>query len=320
MRLLAGTRHGLYELEERLPRRLVGGDVTAVAVDGPWAWLIVDGTSVLRADLTGVLGGHGDADEVGADSVAGSERRLHCLLVTPDGLLVGTAEAGLERLRDATLEPVTAFDHVDGRERWSTPWGAPPDTRWMAAGPDGALYVNVHVGGIVRSDDGGATWRPTIEVAADVHQVTVADGLVLAAAARGLAVSADRGETWSWRTEGLHARYARAVTVAGDRVLVSVSEGPGGADAAIYQGRLGTEGPLHRCRTGLPPAFGDNIDTGCLVAAGAQVAVADAGSVFVSADAGDSWEALETDLPAIRCLAVLEPPPSADSGQQAEPS
>ena len=58
------------------------------------------------------------------------------------------------RLAGGALEPVDAFDHASGRETWHTPWGGPPDTRSMANWED-ELYVNVHVGGILRSDDEG---------------------------------------------------------------------------------------------------------------------------------------------------------------------
>ena len=52
-----------------------------------------------------------------------------------------------------------------------------------------ALLANVHVGGIPRSGNGGASWAPTIDPDADVHQVRAAPtdrSLVLAAAAVGL--------------------------------------------------------------------------------------------------------------------------------------
>jgi photosystem II stability/assembly factor-like uncharacterized protein len=94
--------------------------------------------------------------------------------------------------------------------------------------------VNVHVGGILHTGDNGATWSPTIGIDADVHQVATADGLVLAAGARGrLLTSTDKGATWSLRTDGLDAGYSRAVVVCGDQVLLSTSEGPrGGARAS----------------------------------------------------------------------------------------
>jgi hypothetical protein len=49
---------------------------------------------------------------------------------------------------------------------------------------DDDLYANVHVGGILRTADGGETWTPTIDIDADVHHVTTAEGIVLAAGCR----------------------------------------------------------------------------------------------------------------------------------------
>jgi hypothetical protein len=220
-------------------------------------------------------------------------------------VLVGTAEAGLERLDGDHLTPLEGFGKVPGRDGWYTPWGAPPDTRSLAVGEDGTIYANVHVGGIPRSRDRGATWEPTIDVDDDVHQVLVEAGLVLAATAFGLAVSDDHGATWHWRTEGLHATYARAVAVTGDSVLVSVSQGPGGGEAAVYRGPLGRDGSLARCQAGLPEWFSGNVNTRCLVAGGGSVAAADQGAVYHAADGGASWRVLADGLPPVRCLLLL---------------
>ena len=121
----------------------------------------------------------------------------------------------------------------------------------------------MHVGGILRSDDGGATWTPTIDIDSDVHHVTTAEGMVLAACAGGLASSSDRGVTWTVRTDGLEAPYSRAVAVCGDVVLVSASKGPRGGRAGVYRGDL-VGGAFERCTSGLPDLFDDNIDTYCL--------------------------------------------------------
>ena len=120
--------------------------------------------------------------------------------------------------------------------------------------------MNVHVGGILHTDDYGRTWNPTIDIDADVHQVATAEGVVLAACAGGLATSVDRGSTWTMRNEGLEATYSRAVVVCGDTVLVSASNGPRGGQAAVYRGDLAS-GPFERCTAGLPGWFDDNIDT-----------------------------------------------------------
>src|SRR5207249_757493 len=181
-----------------------------------------------------------------------------CLAPHPSGLLIGTSEAHLLRLRQGRLERIERFDEVDGRDEWYTPWGGPPDVRSMSVDDDGTIYVNVHVGGVVRSIDHGETWQPTMDIDMDVHQVLVhpdGRGWMFAASARGLGISEDRGASWTFLTDGLHATYCRAVAVAGDHVLVSASSGPRGREAAVFRRRLDGSGPFEKCTDGLPAWF-----------------------------------------------------------------
>jgi len=252
-----------------------------------------------------VRGGHEVA--VGTDGDARelrSDLRVHCALaLARTGALVGTSEAHLYLARAiGGLEPVEDFDRAEGRERWHTPWGGPPDVRSLSTGVDGAIYANVHVGGILRSDDGGETWTPTaISIEEDVHQVLAHPeraGLVLAATAYGLARSEDGGASWKTIHEGLERRYCRAVAAAEDTVLLSASSGPGGAEAALY--RLASD-RFERCD--LPDPFGSNLDTHRLVADGETAAAAlPGGDVYLSEDAGSTWERIAESLPAVSCL------------------
>jgi hypothetical protein len=271
-----------------------GRDVTAVAPEGSAVWSILDGRELWRT-----------ADEGGwthAGTLDGL--RGNCVADTRAGVVVGTSEAHLDRVEDGGLERVRSFDAVRGRDEWYTPWGGPPDARSISEDDD-TVYVNVHVGGIVRTKDEGATWEPTIDIHADVHRVWAIAGRVLAACARGLAVSEDRGDSWSLRTDGLDATYCRGVAVCGDAVLVSASNGPGGGHGAVYRGRL-DGGALERCREGLPDWFDDNIDSYCLDAVPDLAAFATAdGRVFASRDQGGSWAEVASDLPSIGCLLVM---------------
>jgi hypothetical protein len=280
-RILVGTRDGLSSFDERGgagDAQLQGRSVTAVVRDGTELWAIVDRGEVWHAP-------DGEWHHVATlDGLAAT-----CIAMT-DAVHVGSSGARLFRLDGGTLAPVEAFDDVHGREAWHTPWGGPPDTRSISEwGSD--VYVNVHVGGIVHTGDRGATWTPTIDIDADVHQVATAERLVLAACDGGLATSADRGGTWSMRTDGLEARYARAVAVCAGQVLVSTSDGPRGGRAGVYRADL-RDGAFERCRFGLPEWFDDNIDTGCLDAMNdgsfAAFGTAD-GRVYGSDDAGASW-------------------------------
>jgi hypothetical protein len=224
MTLLTGTDDGLFRIDAA-PERIAEGPIAALCADGSTVWAVVDDTQLWQGEARG-----------GFRLVTAAPMELRSLVASGGELFIGTAGARLLRLDDDHFDEVDGFREVPGREDWHTPWGGPPDTRSLAAAADGTLYANVHVGGIPRSTDAGETWQPTIDVDADVHQVFAVADLVLAATAGGLAVSGDRGSTWQWRDEGLHAEYARAVAVADDTVLVSTSQGPFGGRAAIYRG------------------------------------------------------------------------------------
>lgn len=311
--ILVGTEGGLHVIDDPAPAPDGAGRALAEALQkrsvGALArghhgelWALVDGREVWRAG----------ADGEPARVAASRDVRLRCLLAWNDGLVVGAAGAHLYRLHEGALRRVEAFESVEGRETWGTPWGGPPDVRSLAANDHGTLYVNVHVGGIARTDDGGETFHPTIPVEVDVHQVVVPPAssarVIAATGARGLAESADYGGTWEYFTEGMHARYCRAAAVAGGTALVSCSLGPGGKQSALYRRPLGAPRavPLERCRDGLPEWFDDNIDTGCLDAAGATVAFGTArGEVFASDDAGRSFRLVKRGLARVRAVLLL---------------
>ncbi len=297
--VLVATKAGLHSFDAGAapgPVHHAGRAVTTVAHGRKELWAVVEGSEVWRTDNVDRWTHLGNV----------GEHQATCIAVTDDDVLVGSSGAHLYRVAGRGLETVVPFDHAEGRATWYTPWGGPPDTRSISEW-DEAVYVNVHVGGILRTEDRGQSWRPTIDIDADVHQVTTAEGLVLAACAGGLATSADRGDTWTMRTEGLEAQYSPAVTVSGDTVLVSSSRGPRGGRAAVYRGDL-AGGPLERCRIGLPDSFDDNIDSHCLDAHpdGAFVAFGTSeGRVFASDDTGLSWVEFAAEMPPITCLLVL---------------
>lgn len=283
--MIVGTARGLYRLGAQQAE--LAHPIAAIAADGDGWWALTEDGRLFRsgrqvATLSGVRG--------------------RCVLPVDGGAMVGTSEARVFHVDDGTLGADKAFDEAPGRETWYTPWGGPPDTRSLASDPSGSVYANVHVGGILRRTDSGA-WEPTIDVDADVHQVTTGAGLVLAATAYGLATSADGGTTWETEKEGLHAPYCRAVAVAGETVVVTASTGPFTDRAAVYRGPV-SGGALERCRSGLPEWFPANIDTHCLAASGSRVVLGtDHGDVWKSPDEGRTWDRVAEDLPAVRAVA-----------------
>jgi photosystem II stability/assembly factor-like uncharacterized protein len=300
-RILVATDDGLHLVhgEGTTPADdLAGRRVLALAMDGERAWAIVDRRELWRS-ADGLRWSR-------AATVPG--RNATCLAATRAGLWVGTARAHLLRLEHDRLVPVPSFDDAEGRDAWYTPWGAPADVRSISAGADGTIYVNVHVGGVLRSTDGGAGWRPTLDIEQDVHQVLASasrPGLVLVAAAAGFGMSRDGGDTWQWDNTGLHAHYCRAVALGEGAVLVSASTGHQGRRAAVYRRPFAEPEPFERCRAGLPEWFGDNVDTACLAALGSTVVIgSEGGCVFLSSDGGQRWQEVAKGLAPVRAVAL----------------
>ena len=294
--VLVGTADGLHQLGDQTQVSLASRVVNSLAMGESGWWAVVDRTDVWQSSS--------GADWEQVASVEGLH--ANCVLPTPEALYVGTSEARLLVLQGEQFAPVELFDRVEGRDEWSTPWGGLPDIRSMAADPSGTVYANVRVGGVVRSANAGRSWQPTIDIRSDVHQVIFdpGSGQVLAASARGLASSADGGETWSFDSDGLHGGYLRAVAVANGTVLVTASTGPFTQRAAVYRRAVDSGEPFVRCQEGLPEWFPENVDTFCLAAKGASVVFGTSdGSVFVSSDEGLSWSTLAEGLPSVRCVA-----------------
>lgn len=286
-RLRVGTVEGLVEPPDGVmisgPTRVFGD--AALGADGRVLWHGADGWTELA-----------------------SAPDLLCAVDAPGGLLIGTESAHLVRVRPDGLERVDGFETVAGRDEWYTPWGGAPETRSLARTDDNVLLASVHVGGIARSDDGGRSWHPTIDIEADVHQVRAAPGrseLVLAAAAVGCCRSDDGGLTWRVMADGLHASYCRAVAITDDAVIVSASEGPRGRQSALYRRPLASTGAFER----ITDWVDGNVDTYALDALGDEVVYGTrAGEVHRSADGGATWEQLAGDFAPVTSVSLTPDP------------
>jgi acyl-coenzyme A thioesterase PaaI-like protein len=302
MAMLIGTADGVHALDGDGSTVLAGHRIDGLARgDGSW-WVLSDGETVWNIPDGGT-----------PSRVAGiDDTTINCLLSRRDDVLLGATAAQLFHIpaaaepgADPTLDE--SFEQAPGRSDWYTPWGGPPDVRSLAEDADGSVYLNVHVGGILRYREDDPIWRDTMDINADVHEVIAhpeAPNTALAATARGLAISRDGAANWGFHTDGLHARYCRAVAVSGDRVYVSASRSNRGEIAAVYRTDL-TGSHLERCESGLPEWFSTNINTGCLQAAGDLVLIGDAdGTVYRSNDAGKQWVVAAEGLPSVRCVGL----------------
>lgn len=297
--VLAGTSKGLWVIDSDQRIELSGSDITAIAPSADGLWAIANCNSVWHRNWNGEW----------RKAALSENESANCLLPIDDTVLVGTSEAHLMRVVEGNLQIIDSFEQAEGRNEWYTPWGGLPDVRSLALGASGELYVNIHVGGILRSQDQGKSWQPTLDIHADVHEVrTVAErsGLVLAATAQGLAMSQDGGDSWSFDLLNLHATYARAVAVCGNTILMSASMGPHGSKAALYRRALDQTGTFEKCEHGLPEWFSDNINTGCIATSGNLAAFGTRdGQIFLSNDAGLTWQRLASERALIHCLSLI---------------
>jgi len=261
----------------------------------PEVYVVLDAQRLARVD------GFGLAPVVALDG-----RRAQSAAGTPAArvVLVGLEGGHLAVVDPASndVEAVTAFDDVPGRDDWENPAGPFPDLRSIAVTSTGTWLVNVHVGGVWRSTDRGASWANVVPPEDDVHEVVAGEaGRVVAAAAVGFGWSLDDGVSWEWTTDGLHASYCRAVAVDGDIAFVTASTGPSTADGRLYRGPLGSG--FAQCREGLPESFPFNLDTGCLSAGAVGVAFGTRdGRVWRSYDTGQRFEAVPERVGRVQVL------------------
>jgi hypothetical protein len=240
--------------------------------------------------------------------LAKSDTTLTAVVAAGDSVFAGTRDARvLQLVPSGALEPSSGFETVAGRDEWHAV-GIPLSVRTMTATADGgAVLVNVHVGGIPRSVDGGLTWHPTINVDDDVHQVLAhptRPEIAVAAASVGLCRSRDGGASWTSTSEGMGMSYARGVAIMGDEVAVTVSDGPWSERASVYRASV-DGGPVTRVTGGLPEHLHGNIDSRCIASDGKVVALADgAGDVWRSAEGFEGFERIAEALDGVTGVAV----------------
>lgn len=300
--LVATWTEGLFVFSRAArEQELAGRSVRALAPDEHGGILaIIDGGSLWRRAPDGRW-----------RTIAAAESDLACCVMVGDVVYAGTDDAQVLRISPAgEIELLRGFERVAGRDTWfagsavidGKRVGPPLGIRSISATSDGAvLLANVHVGGIPRSADGGLTWRPTIDVASDVHEVRAhprRPEAVAAAAAVGLSISSDGGATWVVEHSGLHATHCSAVAYAGDDILVSAAESPFAPEGAIYRRGAGEHGPLVKVAGGLPVWLDGKVDTRCIASQGAAVAIVDmGGNLYVSADGGRNWSSQAHGIP-----------------------
>lgn len=287
----------------------------------------VDGGSRFARAAASTLGPEGS----GPESVTAVATSPH----DPAVVWIGTEPSRAYRSADGgeTVERVGGLTDLPSASEWSFP--PRPDThhvRWIEpspADPDRWLF-GIEAGALAVTADGGETWtdRPPGS-RRDTHAMAThpdAPDRVYAAAGDGFAESVDRGDSWHVRDAGLDHGYVWGLAVDPgdpDTALVSAAEGATAAhrrgEAYLYRYRRGEEEEeAEMAPAGDGGAFERLDDRGFPTGEGTYRAVLASGrtpgeiwalsnrGLFVTRDAGDSFEQVPVDLPdrAARALAV----------------
>ena len=232
-----------------------------------------------------------------------------------DGALyAGTEPSRLFVARDGgTWVELEALQDIPSRDRWSfppRPWTH--HVRWIAPDPHRAerLLVGIELGGLMHSDDGGATFsdhRPGAKL--DSHSLAWhprVEGRAYQAAGDGAAWSRDGGDTWEAADAGRELRYCWALAVdPGDpeHWYVSAASGPRAAHSGDN-----ARGRLYRWDDGwralaLPP---DSMPYALIATGGELLAGMADGRILGSRDRGESWYELGVRVDPIVAMAAGE--------------
>jgi hypothetical protein len=289
----ASWHNGLFVItDDAVRHELADQSVRGLCAEGDHILAIIGGRQLCRRSPEGHW-----------ETLATSDSPLSCVVATGDAVLVGSDDAQVLRLGAAgTLQPLPGFARTEGRDRWYAGTavidgrviGPPLGVRSIAATCNGAaILANVHVGGIPRSTDHGASWHPTLDIDWDVHQVCTHPSrpeVVVAASGAGVCISLDQGATWTLSAEGLHAPYCGAVAFCDDDLLVCAAKDHFATSAGLYRLPVARPSEIQPVVIGDSRWLGGIIDTYCLVSQGKFVAVVDrTGHLNWSEDGGRTW-------------------------------
>lgn len=242
----------------------------------------------------------------------------------------GTEPTALYRseTQGATWRECARLRSLPSAPTWSFP-PRPTTSHVRAIAPDpqwgGRLAVAIEAGALVRSFDGGQSWRDRVpDGPRDSHTLIFPAnshvGLLYAAAGdgygqpgRGFACSRDAGATWDYPDSGLRFAYLWGLAVAptrADVLLVSAAPSPrrahtlDAAESALF--RREGDADWEEVRAGLPPATGTLASVLATTPnASHTFFAANNVGLYRSPDSGRSWERLA--LPGAELFATARP-------------
>jgi photosystem II stability/assembly factor-like uncharacterized protein len=253
-----------------------------------------------------------------------SERNLFTLNLQTLGsqarLYAGTEPAGLYFSDDLgkSWTELPSLRAAPGAERWRFPaWPHLAHVKHVTFDPlnSRVLYASIEVGGLLKSEDGGATWRSLQGIHEDVHRVVLSpfqsERLYLSGLG-GVCLSEDGGLTWRNLTAKnfrigypdallLHPMDESLLYVAGSRTNPGQWRTSRIADPSIARSHDGGYS-WEIVHDGLPEMIRGNVeamsmdvwDDGFALYAGTTD-----GEIFSREDQGSRWTKIAEDLPPI---------------------
>lgn len=293
-----------YGLPMRNPLRPASHRGIVRSVDGGFNWQSPEG-ALAGQQVTALAAIAGGALAAGADPAE--------VLISQDG--------------GATWRQGQSLRELPGYAEWSYPL-APhtPHVMLIVPHPTRAetVYAGIEVGGIVRSDDLGDTWRVVgaqrgSAVHPDIHGLAICPAspdVVYASTPHGVYRSDDGGDHWQHRIAGLDQLYCRPIVVHQtdpDVAVVAATHGASGffgipaerTGGSIYRT---VDGGQHwqKVSEGLPMPMQP---TPAMVAdprrAGRFYLPLFSGEVYLTDDGGANWQLLAEGLPSILRLVAV---------------
>ena len=311
MSVFVCTRDRLVRLERgdelwTAESALEGVRPECVAVDGA---RVVVGTRGAGAFVSGDSGATWERVELPEPDI------FSVAISAADGALyAGTEPSRLFVARDGgTWVELEALQDIPSRGRWSfppRPWTH--HVRWIAPDPHRAecLLVGIELGGLMYSDDGGASFsdhRPGAKL--DSHSLAWhprVEGRAYQAAGDGAAWSRDGGRSWEAADAGRDLPYCWALALDPadpEQWYVSAASGPRAAHSGDD-----ARGRLYRWTDawqGL--ALPSDSMPYALVATGGELLAGMAdGRILRSGERGASWDAIAVRLDSITAMAAAE--------------
>jgi hypothetical protein len=255
-------------------------------------------------------------------------------------LYAGTQPAGLFRSDDGgtTWEPLSSFTDVPEAQDWCIPVDPPLPGRARAlvidAGNPARIWVGVEVGGILFTEDAGASWQTVLPGDnPDLHMMVAhpeqpdelfastgygrLDGVAeMVEGNAGVFRSTDGGISWRYAWKGITPRYSRpmcidsrppyGITVASAPTAFSSFRDEGGAGAMLFRTTDGGETWRSLCDPDHSPSAA-NIHglTPDPELVGGVVIGTDTGEVWRVSDSAD-WTLLGNGMPAVLSVMAIQ--------------